>query len=142
MLSGHQLGIDSASGQQLTVRPALGQLAVLEHDDAMRAGHARQAVSDDERGAPALEPFERVVDEHLVLGVDAARRLVEHQDGRILEDGAGDGQPLPLPAGQAQAAFADQGVVAPGQGGDEVVGVGRAGGGLELRLAGVGLPEP
>ena len=58
----------------------------------------------------------------LALGVDVERRgrLVEDQDRRRLEDGAGDGDALLLAAGEFQAALADLGLVAVGQRLDEV----------------------
>ena len=59
------------------------------------------------------------------LGVDAAGRLVEDQDLRVVEQGAGDREPLPLAAGEAGAALAEPGVVAQRRVEDEVVGLGR-----------------
>ena len=50
--------------------------------------------------------------------------------GRVLQEGAGDGDALALAAGQARAGLADQGVVALRQLGDEVV----RRGGLRRRL--------
>ena len=50
-----------------------------------------------------------------------ARRLVEDHDGRVLQQHAGDGEPLLLAARQPVAALADDGVVAVGQRGDDVV---------------------
>ena len=49
------------------------------------------------------------------------------------EDGPGDGQPLPFAAGQLDAALADHRVVAVRQPRDEIVDVGGAAGGLQLR---------
>src|SRR5438309_2095115 len=58
------------------------------------------------------------------VGVEAAGGLVEQEDGRVAQDGAGDGDALPLAAGQLHAALADAGLVAVGERRDEVVGVG------------------
>ena len=70
-----------------------------------------------------------------VRRVERAGGLVEDQDARVLEDGAGDGDALLLAAGEFQAALADAGVVALGQAQDEVVHLGEAGGVLDLGLA-------
>ena len=53
--------------------------------------------------------------------IERARRLVEDQDARRLEDRAGDGDTLLLAAGELEAALADRRRVALGQSGDEVV---------------------
>ena len=52
--------------------------------------------------------------------VDLRRRLVENDDGRVLENGAGDRQPLRLPRAQGHALVADHRVQAVGTGLHEV----------------------
>ena len=64
---------------------------------------------------PDLQSIERLLDQPLGLVVERARRLVEQQDRRILEDRPGDRHALALPARQAHAAVADDRVVAVGQ---------------------------
>ncbi len=79
---------------------------------------------------------ERLLHQPLRFGVERARRLVEQQDRRVLEDGPGERQALALAARQPQAAVADHGVVALRLGDDELVRGGRLGGGDDLRVAG------
>ena len=50
---------------------------------------------------PGHQPVERLLDHRLVLGVDRGQRLVEDQDRRIAQQGAGDREALALAAGQA-----------------------------------------
>ena len=64
------------------------------------------------RGAPGQHVAQPVVDRLLGARVDRARRVVEHEDAWVGQDGAGQRDPLPLPAGQRQPALADHGVVA------------------------------
>ena len=72
---------------------------------------------------------QRREDRGLGDGVDRGGGVVEHQHPRVGEQRPGQGDPLPLPARQRQPAFADHGVVAVGQRGDELVrGGGRRGG--------------
>ena len=58
--------------------------------------------------------------------------------GGVLQHGAGNRDALALAAREAHAALAQEGVVALGQGADEIVGKGGARRGLHLGVAGVG----
>ena len=66
------------------------------------------------------------------FGVEVAGGFVEDQDLRVGEDGAGDGDALPLAAAELHAALADERVVAVGQCVDELVGVGDRGGAADV----------
>ena len=97
-----------------------------DDDDDVGREDGREAVRDGQHRAAARQALQRVLDGALRHGVDARRRLVEDEDGRVLEQRAGDGDALLLAAGEAVAALADDGVVAVGQARDEVVDVGGA----------------
>ena len=63
----------------------------------------------------ADELLQHLVDQLLALQVDLAGGFVEDQDRRVAEDRPGQGDPLPLAAGEAAAHRADDRVVAVGQ---------------------------
>ena len=111
----------------------------IDHD-AVGIDGGGQPVRDDQRGAVAHEPLQRVLHQPLALRIERAGGLVQQQDGRVLEDGARDGDALLLPARQPRAAFAEEGVVAFRQPADEFVGRRGARRGLDLRVAGAGPP--
>jgi hypothetical protein len=67
------------------------------------------------RRAPRGDAFSVVLDLGLGAAVERARRLVEDQDRRILEQGPRDRDALLLAARQLQSALADFGVVTVGQ---------------------------
>ena len=71
---------------------------------------SRWAITID--GAAGQRGRQRLLHERLVLGVEVAGGLVEHDDGRVLQQHPGDGQALLLAAGQPVAALADDRVVA------------------------------
>jgi hypothetical protein len=98
--------------------------AAIEHHDLVGVLHGREAVRDDQRGAPRQQLLQRVLDQRLRLGVQRRGRLVQQQDGRVLEKRPGDGDPLLLPARQADAPFADLGLVSRRQPLDELLGAG------------------
>ena len=76
------------------------------------------------RRAPFEHPVDGLLDAVLGRAVDGAGRVVENQDARVGEQGAGDGQALALAAGEGHAALADHRVVAILEAHDEVVGLG------------------
>ena len=73
---------------------------------------------------PAIASLQAGLDRRLGGRVDRGGGVVEDQDPRVGEQGAGDRDPLALAAGEGQAALADPGLVAVGQLADEAVGLG------------------
>ncbi len=74
-----------------------------------------EPVRDDE-GSAADEQFgERFLDECFALAVERARRFVEDEDGRVLEQRARDGDALALAAAELHSAFTDERAVALGK---------------------------
>ena len=79
----------------------------------------------DDDGRPAdHQPFQCLLNQQLGLGVDGRGRLVEDQNGCILQHGPRDGESLPLAAGELHAPLADQRVISLGKLLDELLGVG------------------
>ena len=72
------------------------------------------------------------------MAVEAGGGLVEHQDARVFQRGTGDGDALLLATRQLQAALTHQGVIAVGQGSDEIMNIGRAGRGDDFGRFGIG----
>uniref|UniRef100_A0A0B7K5W6 Uncharacterized protein n=1 Tax=Bionectria ochroleuca TaxID=29856 RepID=A0A0B7K5W6_BIOOC len=105
--------------QQLTVRAPLDDGPLVHDEDLVGGDDGRQPVGDDEHGAALAQLPQRRLDEGLGLGVDGAGGLVEDEDGRALEEGAGDGDALDLAARQLDAVLADGGAVALGEGVEE-----------------------
>ncbi len=94
------------------MRSLLGDVAVEEDEDLVGAAHGRKAMGDDDRRAATLQPVEGGLDLGLGFGIERRGRLVEEDDRRVAEEGAGDGNALALAAGKFGAALAKLGVVA------------------------------
>src|SRR5690606_15196818 len=133
-----QAGIQAAARHQGVVGSFLDDAAAVDDIDAVGVLHRRQAVGDHQGGAAVHQPLQRRLHDGFALGVQRAGRLVQQQDRRVLQEGAGDGDALALAAGQAGARLAHSGGVAVRQGGDEVVGGGGAGGGHDVLGGGAG----
>src|SRR5437868_9766566 len=95
-------------------------------------------MGDEDSGASAHDLPEMVEDLVFGVGVDAGEGVVEDEDTRAAEQGAGDGGALLLPSRERDAALADGSVIAFGEAFDVLGDVGGFGGGfdvVQLRLA-------
>src|SRR5215813_13748303 len=116
-----QRGVTAAGLDQRVMAAVLGHAAAFERDDAVGRPHRRQPVRDDQHRASLGDRLHVALDDPLALVVEGARRLVEDQDARIADEGAGDGDALALATREGRAALADDRVVAFGQLEDEFV---------------------
>src|ERR1043165_2336744 len=107
-----ELGVDSVAAQQGGMAAAFRDAAVLEDDQPVHAGDGREAVGDRDHRLALHQVEQLPLDRGLDLRVERRGRLVEHEDGRVLEDHAGEGDALPLSAGELDAALADVRLVA------------------------------
>ena len=114
-------GVGAVLLDQGIVRSSFSQAAVVEHAYLVRMHDGVQAVGDHDAGLVRQQVRERKLDPVLVLDVGEAGGFVEHDDGRILQDGASDAHALPLAAGQLDAVLSQQRVVAVRQALDRVV---------------------
>ena len=111
LLSRHELRINTLGSDKLGVRTRLDDFSMVENENAMGIDHTGKPVRDNQCGPPFHEPVQSLLYEHLVLGINAGERLVEHENRGVIEKGAGDGETLPFAAGEAcrpvlgQAAF-------------------------------------
>lgn len=80
------------------MRPRRQNPSILQHHDLVRILDGRGAVRDDERGAALHQLVQRVLDFAFGVGVQRGCGLVQDKDARVLEEGAGDGDALALPA--------------------------------------------
>ena len=92
----------------------LGDAAGDEYGDLVGVARGRDAVGNKDGRATAHDLAQAGEDALFGIGVHARQRIVEDQDARVADDGAGDGGALLLPAGEGDAAFADQSLKAAG----------------------------
>ena len=136
-----QRGEAAIVGGKLVEPAGFDDAALVHEDDAVGVAHGGEPVRDDEGGAAIAQLVDRQLDALLGFDVERAGRFVEHQDRRILEDRAGDGDALALAAGKLRAALADHRIVARAFRQDEVVRRGRHRGGVNAMIVGVGAAD-
>ena len=98
--SGRRRSMSSSCG------PALDDPAVVEHDDPVGEAGRLQPVRDHDGGAPAGDRAHRRGDPRLGAEVEVGGGLVQQQDRRVDEFGAGEREQLPLSGRQRRAALA------------------------------------
>ena len=91
--------IELAFSEQFVLRSRFAHLSALNHADPLRVGDGAETVGDDQRRAPGAQAFERVLHGAFGFRVERRRSLVEQDDRRVLQKGAGDGDALALTAG-------------------------------------------
>ena len=64
--------------EQLVVRPAFPQLAMMEHDYAVAFLNSRKPVGHDQGGSARHHAFNCLLNELLGLGIDRTCRLIEY----------------------------------------------------------------
>src|SRR5215470_5694206 len=119
-----KLSVATINRQQLFVRAAFDYLAVFEDQNLVGAANCREAVGDDEGGAPPPQRPQALLNHRLALAVQARRGLVEDQNPRIGKQRAGDGDALSLAARKFDSAFANDRVIALLEAFDELVAMG------------------
>ena len=110
VVGGQQVAVLRHGGQQLRVRADVRDRAVAQQRDLVGEQHRRRPMRDHDARHRVQHPAQRLLDDGLGVHVERGQRVVEHEDLGRGEDGPRQRQPLPLPAGQAHALFADAGV--------------------------------
>ena len=118
--------VGAALRHQGGVVAGLDDAAFFHHGDQIGLLHGGQPVRDDDGGAALHHFVQRRL--HMLFGDRVQRRggFVENQDRRVLQQRPGDGDALPLSAGEQHAVVADHGVDALRHGLDEGLGMGAA----------------
>src|SRR5579883_2495323 len=102
-----ELGELAALGDELAERALFDDSSVLEDENLVGIADCGEPVGDDERGAALRGGLERELQLALGFGIERRTCFVEDHDRWILEQSAGDCQPLALAPGKRATAFAD-----------------------------------
>ena len=103
-----QAHIGPAHLQQFVVRARFDDAARLHHEDGVGVADGGEPVGDDEAGAAGAQVGHGVLDEGLGAGVDGRGGLVEDEDRRLGEEGAGDGEELAFAGAEVGAVLVEE----------------------------------
>ena len=124
-------------GHEFGVGAAFDDASVFEHQNQVGILDRRDAVGDGDDGLAAVHLLEVLLDFRLGLHIDGRGRIIHNQDRRIIRECAGQRQALFLPAGQAHAAFAHDGVITLRHRPDEIVRAGDLGHFLDISVVAI-----
>ena len=111
-----------------------GDLAAVEDEDEIGVQHGCRALGDEEDGA--VDRPQRDPETCVRRVVERRSGVVQNEDLRLFDEGAGDGEALPLPAREVLALLFDGGVQ-PALGRNDVLRLGEAHGFHQLFVGGV-----
>src|SRR5260370_22736729 len=95
----------SAKSHELGDAAGLDEATALEYEDTVGVADGRKPMRDHEGGAAFHDLGERRLDSRFGECVERTGRLVQNENGRILEQCPRDRQPLALTAGKQSPAF-------------------------------------
>ena len=81
-LGGDELGIGPIGSDQVSVAPAGHHLPLVDHDYAVGREDGRQPVRDDQGGAARHQAGHGGLDQPLVLAIQIAGGLVQHENAQ------------------------------------------------------------
>ena len=94
------------------MRAPLHEKAFIKHQDQIGIAHCAQPVSNHDSSTGEITQI--LIDDAFGYGVQITGRLVKQKNGGMMDQRAGNGQPLALPTGQVNAAFCDNCFIAHG----------------------------
>ena len=96
----HHTAVKTALFHQFFRSALLCHMPVFQHNDVVCPGDSTHPVGDDQHCLALKQAGESFLNSTFVLYIQAGSRLVKENDRCILQKGAGDGDPLPLAAGE------------------------------------------
>ena len=110
------------------MRALFDDATVVEDDDVVGFEDSVEAVGDGDNGSSLHEAAGGFFEQGFGLGVEAGGGFIKDKEGRVFEEGAGEGKTLRLSAAETCSAFADDGLVFGWERFDELVQVRGLGG--------------
>src|SRR5262249_23716579 len=104
---GHGQTVVLVGGEQVSMGVLRGDDAAVQDEDPVGGVQEGRVAGDHDGGAAPAQLGEVARDELFGDRVDGCRRVVQDEDVGVGGEGAGQGQPLALPAGEVRASVAD-----------------------------------
>ena len=123
VLQGVKLVVSALQVQQFLVVTLFHDLALGQQDNIVRMLNRGKAVGNDEHGTDIFHLFQGILDQDLRFRVDIGSCLIKDHHGRLVDNGTGKAEKLPLTGGEIVAPLTNLIVQALFQAADEGIGV-------------------
>ena len=100
------MSVQSLPSVQLYRAALFGHDTARQHHHLIRTGYGAHPMGDDKDGFVLYEPRKSLLNGSFVFHIQAGGGFVQQNDGRILQEGAGNGNALTLAAGKDAAILA------------------------------------
>ena len=108
----HEAAVEPVNSNQLVMRALLDDLAVIDNEYFVGIAHGFQPMSNHDDGLILGQFGDGLHQFFFIFRVNIGRGLVQNDDRRVLQHGTGNGDALPLAAGQVTARRAAHGLIA------------------------------
>src|SRR6266498_3121042 len=109
--------------QELLMSTLFHDFTIVDHNDIVCVTNCRQTMRNDKTRPSFHQAQQGFLDARFCACVHAGGGLIEDEDAWVSEDGAGNGQQLPLSLAEVTSTFRKLGLVALRQLADEVIGI-------------------
>ena len=130
--------VSAPARQEFKVGTLFNDPAAVDDHNTVGEARGRQAMSNDQGCTSCGGPLQRFNNGLFRSGIQAARRLIKNQNGRVAQNRARDGDPLFLSPGEAATSLRHESLVAFRESRNKLVGIGRYRGGNDRLVAGIG----
>ena len=92
-----EFAVERTAFLQLFIRPIANHHAPFKNQDAVHNAKRAETMRDDEDRLVPRQFQQGLLHKRLIIRIQSRGSLVQHQDGRLAQEGPGQGQTLPLP---------------------------------------------
>lgn len=136
-----EIGVNAFLRGKLFVRALLYDMSTGKNEYLIGVPHGFQTMCNHNNSLIVRKRADRLLQLRFIFGIDARRRLVEDNDRRVLEHGAGNGNTLLFSARKRRTSFAHLRIITVGESRDKFVAAGGFSGGDDFFVRGVGFSE-
>ena len=98
ILGGNQAGKSAAAGGKRLEIAFFAESSRVEHDDAIGVSNGAETMRNCDHGPTGRKPVQRFLNKSLAFIIECGSGLIEDEDGRVAQDGPGNGEALALAA--------------------------------------------
>ena len=104
---GDEAAVNALLRHKFVMVAGLDDAPLVDDQDLIGVANGIEPVGNDQQGLTPAQLGDGLLDVALVVGVHAGSGLIQNDDGGILQNAAGNGDPLPLSTGETGSTFVE-----------------------------------